>query len=78
MHDEQVSDHCDERNRREIAQRVVRQLLEYAGIDRVPRVHHQYRIAVGRRLGDDIAADDPIGTGPIVDDDALAETLRQR
>src|SRR5262249_41935269 len=56
--DEQERPLADERNRREIARRVIRQLGIGGGNDRVARGNDQERVAVGRRFGHRVGADD--------------------
>ena len=47
-------------------------------VDRVGHRHRQQRIAVGRRLDGGLGADIAAGARPVVDDELLAEPLRQR
>ena len=56
--------------------RVERQAGIHAGIDdHRPVGHQQQRVAVRRRLGDEIAADVAVGTRAVVDHHLLAERL---
>ena len=75
MHRQHIGRQHSQRNRREIAQRIVRQLRVHARIDRQRRQAHQQRVAVGRRLGDDVVADDGAGAGAVIDHHLLAELL---
>ncbi|MNC86381.1 hypothetical protein D3C83_20350 [compost metagenome] len=63
----------DERNRSEIADRIVWQPAEERGIDgvRADRSHHQ-RIAVGGTFRDDVGADIAAGARTVVNDHLLA------
>src|ERR1041384_7452547 len=47
------------------------------GIDRIRRHDLQQRVAIGRRLGDHLGADVAAGARAILDDELLAEALRQ-
>ena len=62
------------RDRREVLDRVVRQLAIDVGQDRVRagRVEQQ-RVAVRRRLRDELRADAAAGAGAVLDDERLAE-----
>ena len=74
MHDEHIGPGADHRDRREIAHRIVRQLAVHARIDRHRAGDaEEQRIAVGRRFGGDLGADDGAGAGPVVDDNLLPE-----
>ena len=50
----------------------------HRGIDREARRDDEQGVAVGRRAHYELGADYGIGTGPIVDDYALAERTAQR
>jgi hypothetical protein len=58
---------------REIVQRVKRKFRVYARIDGMAARDEQQRVAVRRRLGGGLAADDAVRTRPVVDDHLLAE-----
>ena len=63
---------------REVLQDVVGQLAVHGGVDAMRSgVAHDQRVAVRRRLGDDLGADHASGTGPILDDDLLPKRGRQ-
>ena len=57
---------------------VERQLVVELRIDRVRRQREQDRVAVGRRLRDDIGADVAGSAAAVVDDDRLAQRGRER
>ena len=63
----------DERKRREIAHRVVRQLAPERSVEGDRHARREQRVAVGLCLGDEVAADDLAGAGLVFDDDRLAE-----
>jgi hypothetical protein len=66
------------RDRREVAQRVVAELRIERRVDRHRAgVGHPQRIAVGRRLGDELGADRAAGAGLVVDHDGLPERALQ-
>ncbi len=76
VHDEDVRHAGDERDRREVLDRVVGHLRIQRRIDRLRADRsHQQRVAVGRRLGDEIGAQVAAGAGLVLDDEALAEGL---
>src|SRR6266496_3815535 len=66
-----------ERDRGEVLARVERQRLVERHVDRVGRRRDEERVAVGRRLGDEIGADVAARAGAVLDDDRLAERLAQ-
>ena len=61
----------------EVGERIERQLAIKAGRGRHAVVMDEDRVAVGLRLGDGVIADDESAAGPVLDDDGLAEFLRQ-
>ena len=65
------------RDRREVGDRVVRQRLEQALVHDERVDLHEQRVAVGLGARDALAADVAAGAGDVVDDDGLAERLRQ-
>ena len=75
MHDEDIRAGGDHTDRREIALGVVRQFFVKTGVHRMRAGECDQRIAVGWRFGHDIGADDATGTGPVLDDEWLAECL---
>ncbi len=67
---------AEQHQRREILHHVIGNGLVEERIDHVHRSRHQQRVAVGRRLGDGIGADDAGGTaGAIFDDEVLPDRL---
>src|SRR4030095_14017291 len=71
------------RHRREVLDRIVRQLLEQVLVGCVRRVgRDEYHVAIGRRLGDQLRGNETGGARTVVDDDRLlgqrAELLTQR
>ena len=81
--DHDVRRRTGEPDRREILDRIVRQLGIKPRIDAVRRnVGEQQRVAVGRRLGGQFRAEQPAGARTVVDDDLLvdlgADVLRQQ
>ena len=66
----------EQRDRREILLGRVGQPGEHRGIDRErPARRHQQRVAVGRRLGDELGRDDRLRARLVLDDDRLAEQV---
>ena len=68
---------ADQRNRREVFDRIERELRIQGGADGVGLRRKQQGIAVGRRLGDHLTADGRARAGLVLDDHALTEALRQ-
>ena len=72
----------DNRDRHQILEDVVGQGFVQRRIGDDRRIHEHDVVAVGRRAGDVVDADDAAGSGPILDHDGLveniAELLRQR
>ena len=69
----------DQRDRREVRERVVRRVLAQGRHRRNRAVGaEEDRVAVGRRLDHGFPRDRAVGARPVVDDDRLAELLRQR
>ena len=65
------------RDRLKIALGVIRQLGVKLGVTGVIAQCQQQRVAVGRRLGHDLRADDRGGSGPVVDQHLLRPLSRQ-
>ncbi len=79
MRHEQQSCVAELGDRREVAQRVERQLRDQVRIDDQRAVEaEQQRVAVGRRRGHRLRADGAAGAGPVVDDHLLAEPRAER
>jgi hypothetical protein len=73
MEHEHVRHRRDQRHRREIFDRIVRQLAVERHVDRVGADRaHQYRVAVGGRFGDVVGADIAAGAGTVIDNHRLA------
>src|SRR5205085_4145891 len=64
-------DRCHVANKLEI------ELIVERRVDRVRRSDEEERVAVRRCAYDRLGRDIGVGTGPILDDEGLAETLRQ-
>ena len=64
-------------NRRDVAQEIVIEMPVHAGIGRIRCRDHEQRVTVGRGLHDRLGGDVGIGAGTVVDDELLAEPLRQ-
>ena len=75
MRDKHIVRVHQQRYRREIFQRVVRQRFVEAGIDNDRRTRQIKRVAVRRRLRHHFGADIAAGAGPVVDDDLLVPRL---
>ncbi len=67
----------DARHRRGVADEVEIQMLIKRGIDRVRRHGQQQRVAIRRRLDDQLGADVGAGARPIFNDERLTELFRQ-
>ena len=77
--DEQDGAERDQRHRDQVLRRIERQLGVERRVVGVRRVGgDQEGVAVGRRLGDDLRADDGVGAGLGIDHHLLAEPRRQR
>ena len=64
-------------DRREIGDEVVVEVLVQHRVDRIDRIGHEQRVAVGRRVCGEFAADVVVAAGAIFDDERLAELRRQ-
>ena len=67
----------DAGDRRRVAQKIEIEMLIERGIDGVCTGDQKQRVAVGRRLHRRLGRDVGAGAGPIIDDELLAEPLRQ-
>ena len=65
------------RDRRDVADEIEIELVVERRVDRVRRSDQKERIAVRGRAHDRLGADIAAGTRPVVDDELLAEPLRQ-
>ena len=75
--DEDAGLAADQRDRREVLDRVERELRVERRADRVGLRREQQRVAVGRRLRDHFAADRRARAGLVLDDDLLAPALAE-
>jgi len=79
MHHQHVDVRGDEGDRREVAHRVEGHARVDARIDAVRGdAAHAERVAVGRRLRDEVHADVPACAGAVLDHDRLSERLAER
>ncbi len=67
----------DARDRRDVGNEIEIELVVERCVDRVRRSHQQQRIAVRRRAHDRLGPDIAAGARPVLDDEWLAEPLRQ-
>ena len=67
----------DERNRREVVDRIVGELRVERGADGVGLRREQQRVAVRRGAGDDLGADRGAGAGLVLDDELLPEAFAE-
>jgi hypothetical protein len=67
----------DQADRGEVLVPVIGQLLVDQRVDRMAHGDDRQRVAVARRLGDDLAGDHTVGAGAVVGDDRLAPGLRE-
>jgi hypothetical protein len=74
-HQEHVGRIADERDRREIVERIIGQLVIEVWIDSVPGRHNDESVAVRRRAGRGLGGDRAAGTGPVLDDDSWPQRL---
>ena len=67
----------DARDRRDVADEIEIELVVERRVDRVRRNDQEKRVAVRRRTHDRLGGDIAAGAGPVLDDEWLAEPLRQ-
>ena len=67
----------DARDRRDVADEIEIELVVERRVDRVRRIDQEQRVAVRRRTHDRLGADIAAGARPVLDDEWLAEPLRQ-
>jgi len=67
----------DPRHRHEVAHQLKRLVGNERFVGRMGVRHCQQRVAVGRRLGDRIGADDRAGAGPVLHHEGLLERVRE-
>src|SRR5262245_23673717 len=65
---------CD---RRDVADEIETKLVIERGVDGIPTADHEQRVAVRRCAHDRLCADIAAATRPVVDNELLAEPLRQ-
>src|SRR5208282_5831152 len=75
-HDERIP--ADAADRRDIADKIEGEIGVKRRVDHVRRSDQEQRVAVGRRTHDCRRGDIAAGAGPILDDEWLAKSLRQR
>ena len=67
----------DARDRRDVADEIEIELVVERRVDRVGERDQEQRVAVRRRAHDRLGADIAAGARPVLDDEWLAEPLRQ-
>ena len=72
-----LGDADDAGDRRDVADEIEIELVVERRVDRVRRTDQQQRVAVGGRAHDRLGADVAAGARPVLDDEWLAEPLRQ-
>jgi len=77
MHEKDHRNADDTADRRDVADEIEIELLVERGVDRVRYAGEQERVSVGRRIHDQFGADIAGGTRPVLDDERLAEPLRE-
>ena len=77
IHHHDVGHADDARDRRDVADEIEIELVVERRIDRVRRADQEKRVAVGRRAHDRLGGDIAAGARPVLDDELLAEPLRQ-
>src|SRR5262245_60992992 len=65
------------RNRRDVADEIEIELVVEGGVDRVHESGHEERISVGGRVHDHLGADIAGSSWSVLDDELLAEPIRQ-
>src|SRR6516165_10210997 len=71
-HDEGLA--VDARDRRDVADEIVVELVVQCRVDRVEATDHEQRVAVSGRAHDDLSADIGCGARPVLDNKRLADT----
>ena len=64
-------------DRHQVADEIEVELAVKRGIDRIARIGHQQGVAIGRRGGDRLGSDIGAASWPVLDDERLAESIRQ-
>jgi hypothetical protein len=76
--DQRVGDVEHQRDRNEVGERVIGQLLIEPGVEHdVAQAAHEQGITIGRRIDHRLRADDGPRAGPVLHHDALAQPLRE-
>ena len=77
MHHDDVGQPRGADNRRDVPNEVETEIAVERGIDRVRGHDLQQRVAIGGRSGDRLGPDVAAGAGAVLDDELLAEAIRQ-
>ena len=77
MRDERVGSPRHQRHRSKVPPRVVRDLADQGIDDEASRPDRKQRIAIGRRLSDEVGADVAAGARTVLDDERLPPGLRE-
>ena len=77
LHHHDVWHAADARDRRDVADEIEIELVVERRVDRVVASDQKERIAVRRRAHDRLGGDIAAGARPVLDDELLAEPLRQ-
>jgi hypothetical protein len=67
----------EKRDRREVPDGIVWHVAQHVHVDGVRRIADEKRVAVGRRLRNELAPERPRRAGPVVDDELLPEYLSE-
>ncbi len=77
IHHHHVGRAHDAGDRRDVAEEIEAEPIVERRVDGVRRADHQQRVAVGRRVHDRFGGDVAAGAGAVLDDELLAEPVRQ-
>ena len=77
MHDQSIRLTTDARDRDDVVRDVEFELLVERCVDHVRRAERQQRVTIRWRAHDQLGADGPAGTWPVLDNKLMAETFRQ-
>ena len=77
MHDHHGGFAAEARDWRDVADEVEFELLVECRVDEIRRSDQEQRVAVGRRVHDRLGRDVGAGAGLVLDDELLADPLRQ-
>ena len=78
MHHQDPWSAAQARDRRDVADKIEAEVVVQCRVERVNRRNVEQRVAVRRRAHDCFGGDIAAGARPVLDDEWLAETLRQR